>query len=118
MGCLVLLILLVVLAGAGVWFTIGLTLGLVGLALTLLVAGLVGWAADQLIPGRLPGGWIGAVLTGILGGFVGHLVFSALHIGRVGPIIFGIDVVPAFVGAVVIAAVAQMLTTRRSPTWS
>jgi uncharacterized membrane protein YeaQ/YmgE (transglycosylase-associated protein family) len=115
MGCLLLLILLVVLAGAGVWLTIGLTIGLIGLGLTLLMAGLVGWAADQVIPGRLPGGWLGAVLTGILGGFVGHLVFNLLHVGRVGPVIFGIDVVPAFVGAVIIAAVAQMLTTRRSP---
>jgi uncharacterized membrane protein YeaQ/YmgE (transglycosylase-associated protein family) len=108
---LLLLILLVVVAGLGMWVTIG----LVGLALTLFVAGLIGWGADQVIPGRLPGGWLGAVLTGILGGFVGHLVFSLLHLGRVGPIIFGIDVVPAFVGAVIIAAVAQMLTTRRSP---
>jgi uncharacterized membrane protein YeaQ/YmgE (transglycosylase-associated protein family) len=111
MGCLLILILLVLFAGAGMWITIG----LVGLAMTLLVAGLIGWAADQLIPGRLPGGWLGAVLTGILGGFVGHLVFNLLHLARVGPVIFGIDVVPAFVGAVIIAALAQMLTTRQSP---
>jgi uncharacterized membrane protein YeaQ/YmgE (transglycosylase-associated protein family) len=111
MGCLLVLIVLVLLAGASVWITVG----LVGLALTLLVAGLIGWGADQLIPGRLPGGWLGAVLTGILGGFVGHLVFNLLHVGRVGPILFGIDVVPAFVGALIIAAVAQALTTRRSP---
>ena len=111
MGCLLILVLLVLVAGAGVWLTVG----LIGLALTLLVAGVIGWAADQVIPGRLPGGWLGAVLVGILGGFVGHLVFGLLNIGRVGPNIFGIEVVPAFVGAVIIAAVAQMLTTRQSP---
>ena len=111
MGCLLILILLVLVAGAGIWVTVG----LIGLAMTLLVAGVIGWAADQIIPGRLPGGWLGAVLAGILGGFVGHLVFGLLNIGRIGPIVFGIDVVPAFVGAVIIAIVAEMLTTRRGP---
>jgi uncharacterized membrane protein YeaQ/YmgE (transglycosylase-associated protein family) len=109
MGCLIVLIVLVLVAGAGVW----LTAGLIGLMLTLLVAGLIGWAADQLIPGQLPGGWLGAVLTGFLGGFVGHLLFNMLHLGRVGPAIFGIEVVPAFVGAVIIAAAAELFTTRR-----
>jgi uncharacterized membrane protein YeaQ/YmgE (transglycosylase-associated protein family) len=111
MGCLLILILLVLAAGAGIWVTVG----LIGLAMTLLVAGVIGWAADQIIPGRLPGGWLGAVLAGILGGFVGHLVFALLNIGRIGPVIFGVDVVPAFVGAVLIAIVAEILTTRRSP---
>jgi hypothetical protein len=41
-------------------------------------------------------------------------VFGLLNIGRIGPVIFGIDVVPAFVGAVIIAALAEMLTTRQS----
>jgi uncharacterized membrane protein YeaQ/YmgE (transglycosylase-associated protein family) len=109
---LLLLVLLVILAGAGVWFTIGLTLGLISLVLMLLVAGLVGWAADAIIPGQLPGGWLGAVLTGILGGFVGHLVFAVFHIRPIGPTIFGIDLVPAFVGAVIIAAAAELLSTR------
>ena len=108
MGCLLILVLLVVLAAAGVWLTVG----LIGLAFTLLVAGVIGWAADLLIPGQLPGGWLGAVLTGILGGFVGHLVFALLHIGRIGPVIFGIDIVPAFVGAVIIAAAAELFTAR------
>ena len=80
------------------------------------MAGFIGWAADAVIPGHLPGGWLGAVLTGFLGGFVGHLVFNLLHIGRIGPDIFGIDVVPAFIGAVIIAAAAQLLSTRRRST--
>ena len=109
MGCLLLLVLLVLVAAAGMWITVG----LIGLALTLFVAGLIGWGADQVIPGRLPGGWLGAVLAGILGGFVGHLLFALLGIhGRVGPTLFGIELIPAFVGAVVIAAAAEFWTTR------
>ena len=69
MGCLILLILLVILFGAGSVIAVGFTIGLL---LTLIVAGLIGWAADLVVPrGALPGGWLGAVLTGIIGGFVG-----------------------------------------------
>jgi uncharacterized membrane protein YeaQ/YmgE (transglycosylase-associated protein family) len=113
MGCLLILILLVLLLGYGTWITIGLTLGLVGLVLFLLMAGLVGWAADAVVPGTHPGGWPGAVLTGIVGGFAGNLLFSVLRLG-LGPQLFGIHVVPAFVGAVVILLVLRLFTSRRA----
>ena len=78
MGFLLVLILLVLVFGAGV----ALTIGLVGLLLTLVMAGIVGWAADALIPGgKLPGGWIGAVLTGLIGGFVGGAVCALSESG-------------------------------------
>jgi uncharacterized membrane protein YeaQ/YmgE (transglycosylase-associated protein family) len=109
MGCLVLLILLVLLLGAGMWATVT----LVGLLVTLVVAGLVGWAADAVVPGRLPGGWIGAVLAGIAGGFVGHLLFRTLGLPNFGLVFAGVDLIPAFVGAVVIAVLAELFTARR-----
>jgi uncharacterized membrane protein YeaQ/YmgE (transglycosylase-associated protein family) len=105
---LLLLILLVLVLGAGMWVTVG----LVGLLVTLLVAGLIGWAADAVVPGRLPGGWLGAVLTGIIGAWVGNLVFVAMRLG-LGPQFAGIHLIPAFVGAVLIAVLAQLFTTRR-----
>jgi uncharacterized membrane protein YeaQ/YmgE (transglycosylase-associated protein family) len=113
MGCLVLLILLVLVFGAGTVMAVGLTIGLLGLLLTLIVAGLVGWAADLIVPGELPFGWVGAVLTGLIGGFVGHLVFRFFHIPGLGLSLFGIDLIPAFVGAVIIAVAAQLFTTQR-----
>lgn len=110
MGCLVLLILLALLLGAGMWVTVG----LVALLATLVMAGLVGWAADLLVPGgALPGGWLGAVLTGLIGGFVGHLLFNALGIHDPGFRLLGVDLIPAFVGAVIIALAAQFFTARR-----
>jgi uncharacterized membrane protein YeaQ/YmgE (transglycosylase-associated protein family) len=110
MGCLIVLILLVVLLGASMWVTVG----LIGLVATLFMAGLVGWAADLLVPnGSLPGGWLGAVLTGLIGGFVGHLLFNALGIHDPGFRLLGIDLIPAFVGAVLIALAAQLFTARR-----
>jgi uncharacterized membrane protein YeaQ/YmgE (transglycosylase-associated protein family) len=110
MGCLLLLVLLVLIFGAG---TI-LTVGIIGLILTLVVAGLVGWAADVLIPGgTLPGGWIGAVLTGLVGGLVGGWLFHLIGIRDPGFDLFGVHLIPALVGALIVALAAQLFTSRR-----
>ena len=103
------LVLLVLVLGGGMLLTVG----LIALLITLLVAGLVGWAADAVVPGKLPGGWFGAVLAGIVGGWIGHLIFSALRIPSPHLVIAGVDLVPAFVGAVVIAFALELFTTRR-----
>ena len=105
MGLLLIALLVVLVLAGAVWVTVG----LIGLMLTLFMAGLIGWAADAVVPGRLPYGWLGAVLAGIVGGFIGHLL-----IGDFGPGLFGVRIVPAFVGAVIIAVAAQLLTTTRA----
>src|SRR5437762_12438888 len=110
MGCLLLLIVLVLVLGAGMWITVG----LVALLATLFVAGLVGWAADMVVPGRLPGGWIGAVLAGLIGGFIGRMLFHALGIRDLGFGLFGIELIPAFVGAILVVVAAEIFTSRRS----
>ena len=111
MGCLIVLVLLVIVLGAGSVLAIGFTIGLL---LTLIMAGLVGWAADAVVPGRLPGGWFGAVLSGLIGGFIGTWLFRVVGLHDPGFSLFGIDLIPAFVGAVVIAIAAQLLSNRRS----
>ena len=93
------LLLLAIVLGVATW----LTLTVAGFLLTLLVAGLVGWAADAVIPGRLPGGWLGAILAGSIGGFLGTLVM-----GHIGPTIAGVNLIPAFIGAAVIAVAAEL----------
>jgi uncharacterized membrane protein YeaQ/YmgE (transglycosylase-associated protein family) len=111
MGCLILLILLVLLFGWASFAVVGLTFALL---LPLIVAGLVGWAADMVVPGgRLPFGWLGAVLTGIIGGLVGTWLFAALGIHDPGFTLFRVDIIPAFVGAVLVALAAQLFTSRR-----
>ena len=109
MGCLIFLLVIALVLGTGMWLTVG----VVGLLLTLVMAGVVGWAADLVVPGKLPGGWIGAVLTGLIGGFIGGLLFNALGIHDPGFRLFGIDLLPAFVGAVIVALAAELFTTRR-----
>ena len=99
------LLVVAVVLGAATWMTFT----IVGFLLTLVVAGLVGWAADAVVPGQLPGGWLGAVLAGVIGGFLGTLL-----LGKIGPTIFDINIIPAFIGAAVIAVVAELMMGSRS----
>jgi len=108
MGLVLLLVLVLVLG----WLMFAVVGSLIGLVLTLFVAGLIGWLADMVVPGELPGGWIGAVLAGIIGGFIGGLVFHALRLPGTGLRLFEIELIPAFVGAVVVAVAAELFTSR------
>src|SRR5436190_19665737 len=107
MGWLIVLIVAAVVLTAGMltWATFS----VLGLVITLVVAGLVGWLADAVVPGKLPGGVLGAVLAGIVGGWLGHLLFAGLH-WPTGPVIADVALVPAFLGAVAIAFSVEMLS--------
>jgi uncharacterized membrane protein YeaQ/YmgE (transglycosylase-associated protein family) len=106
---LVLLVIAALVLGWLMFATAGFAIGLV---LTLLVSGLVGWLADQVIPGKLPGGWLGAVLAGICGGFIGNLLFHAMH-WNLGFGVFGVELIPAFVGALLVVGAAELMTGSR-----
>ena len=93
-------LLVLVFVSVGLWLTLTLT----HLLLTLAVAGLVGWLADLVVPGDLPYGWLGAVAAGLIGGWIGQII-----IGRMGPNLFGVYLVPAFLGAVILATVFRLL---------
>lgn len=87
---------------------LSLTLNFVGLLLTLVVAGFVGWVADEVVPGKLPFGWIGLVAAGLLGSWLGTSIF-----GRVGPVLADIAILPAVVGAVIVAFGAAIVFRNR-----
>jgi uncharacterized membrane protein YeaQ/YmgE (transglycosylase-associated protein family) len=94
------LLALLLIAAVGMTLTFTLT----HLVLTLAVAGLVGWLADLAVPGQLPYGWLGAVVAGLIGGWLGAFV-----IGSVGPAIFGVHILPTFLGAAALAAGVEVL---------
>ena len=96
---------LLAVAVVGLW----LTFGLLGLLVTLAVAGAVGWLADRLVPGDLPYGWLGAIGAGLLGSWLGSTLM-----GRIGPNIAGIPVVSALIGAVILAFGIALFQKRRS----
>ena len=107
----VILGLLILVVAVVIFFS--LAMNLVHLLLMLFIAGLVGALADAVVPGRLPYGWLGAILAGLVGGWLGTLL-----LGPMGPSIFGIRLLPAFVGAVILAfgaaAVSKMLARPRT----
>ncbi len=81
---------------------------LVLIGMGIVVAGLVGAAADKVVPGELPGGIPGAILAGWLGFVLGHKL-----LGNFGPSIAGVYLLPAFLGAVVIAFVAEVVMGKK-----
>ena len=97
-------LLVIVLIGVG----ITIAWNLLGLMLMLFIAGIVGWLADLIVPGRLPYGWLGAVLAGLIGSWIGHLI-----LGSLGPRLFGIQIIPALLGAIIVAFVAELLMGTR-----
>lgn len=74
----------------------------------IIVSGLVGAAADKVVPGELPGGILGAIMAGWFGFILGHKL-----LGDFGPSIAGVYLLPAFVGAVVIAFVAEIFASKK-----
>lgn len=99
-GIALLFIALILIFGALIFFT----LGFLKLALLLVMAGVIGWLADAIVPGELPFGWLGAIAAGLFGSWLGTMLLGAL-----GPSIFGIYPIPAFLGALVLAAVANVV---------
>jgi len=87
------------------------TANIIGVLFTLLIAGLVGWLADYIVPGHLPYGWLGAIIAGLVGSWIGTGLM-----GHVGPAIAGIPIIPATVGAVIVVLVVSFLERNRAST--
>ncbi len=77
----------------------------IGLVLYLVVCGLIGALADAIVPGNVPYGILGAVLAGIAGGFLGRLI-----LGTLGPSIFGVHIIPALVGAIIVTVIYSLIS--------
>jgi uncharacterized membrane protein YeaQ/YmgE (transglycosylase-associated protein family) len=79
----------------------------------LLVAALIGWLADLVVPGRMPFGFIGAIIAGLVGSYIGGVL-----IGQWGPTLGGFYVIPSLIGAAVVALIVSfiMKALARRPT--
>ncbi len=77
---------------------------LLGFLLLLIVAAIVGFIADALVPGTYPFGWLIAIIVGLIGAWLGTALF-----GAIGPAIAGIYILPAIVGAVILVIILELL---------
>jgi uncharacterized membrane protein YeaQ/YmgE (transglycosylase-associated protein family) len=103
-GVILLLVLLALI------FSIYLTVSFIGLLVTLAIAGLVGWLAYKFVPVKLPYGFLGAVVAGLIGSWIGGWL-----LGDLGPSVGGIAIFPALVGSLILAVFSTVVTrtTRR-----
>ncbi len=85
----------------------------VALAIWLGVGAGIGYLANQIVPRKIPGGWLGATAAGMLGCFLG-----SFFLGKWGPVIQDIYILPGLIGAVAIAGgIHVKLTMDRAKTW-
>ena len=68
-----------------------------GLIISLVVGGLIGWAAEAIMGRDVPGGVIGNIILGFIGSWVGGLL-----LGDLGPLVADFAIIPAILGAVLV----------------
>jgi uncharacterized membrane protein YeaQ/YmgE (transglycosylase-associated protein family) len=73
----------------------------------IIVGAIIGSIAGAVV-GRSKGGCITNIFAGLVGSYVGHLIF-----GNRGPMIAGMAILPSIVGAVIIVAVIALIFDRR-----
>ena len=79
----------------------------------LIIAAIVGFAAEFIVGWRLPFGFIGAIIAALLGIWLMTRVIILTGIGDVN--LYGVPIVRALIGAILFVALWHLLTFR---TWS
>jgi len=70
-----------------------------------LIVGAVIGAIGQMIVGRdMPLGWVGNIIAGLVGSWVGSSLFSDW-----GPVIGGMAIIPAILGAIIVVFVVSLI---------
>lgn len=85
---------------------------MLGFILMLLIAALVGWIADMVVPGDFPLGWLGSIVAGLVGAYIGGTLLGAL-----GPQIGGIYLIPAIIGAIIFSFIVELLLSATRSRW-
>ncbi len=71
---------------------------------TLLIGAIIGAFAGYLTSRNLPMGWIGNIIAGLVGSWLGERL-----LGQWGPQIAGMALVPSILGAVILVLITSML---------
>ncbi len=80
---------------------------LLGLIILLVVAAIAGAIGEMIAGQKVPGGWIGSILAGLVGAWLGGTLL------RFGPVIGGIQIIPAIIGAALFVLVIRLLMGAR-----
>ncbi len=75
-----------------------------GIIISLVVGGLIGWAAEAIMNREVPGGVIGNIILGFLGSWLGGML-----LGDLGPVIADFAIIPAILGAVLVVFLVGLI---------
>lgn len=76
-------------------------LGWIGaLIVTIIIVAIV----ERITRTNLPYGWLGNIVAGMIGGYIGQLL-----LGQFGPFIFGVYLIPTFLGSLLFILGARFL---------
>lgn len=75
-----------------------------GFILFLIMGGIIGWLAGLILGKDIPGGIIGNIIAGIIGAWLGSLL-----LGEWGPEIWGVFIIPALIGALILVFVLSLI---------
>ncbi len=70
----------------------------------LLIGAIIGAVAGALTSRNLPMGWIGNILAGLIGSWLGEAL-----LGGWGPSVAGMAIVPSIIGAVILVVITSMI---------
>lgn len=75
-----------------------------GLLWQLLIGAIIGAVAGALTSRNVPMGWIGNIIAGLIGSWLGEML-----LGGWGPSVAGMAIVPSIIGAVILVLISSML---------
>jgi uncharacterized membrane protein YeaQ/YmgE (transglycosylase-associated protein family) len=79
-----------------------------GFILFLIMGGIIGWLAGLILGKDIPGGIIGNIIAGIVGAWLGSLI-----LGDWGPEIWGVFILPALIGAIILVFILSLILGSR-----
>lgn len=71
-------------------------MSILGFLVFCIVAAVCAWIADYFVPGRIPGGFLAAVVVGAIGAWLGTALM-----GPMGPDLGGVALLPAILGSAI-----------------
>ncbi|MEE6681157.1 GlsB/YeaQ/YmgE family stress response membrane protein [Pediococcus pentosaceus] len=75
-----------------------------GLIWTLIVGAIIGVIAGSLTSKDMPAGWIGNIVAGLVGSWLGQSL-----LGTWGPSLAGMALIPSIIGAVILVAIVSWI---------
>lgn len=76
---------------------------LLGLLVLLIIAAICGALGEMIGGVKVPGGWIGSIVAGLIGAWIGGMLLTF------GPVIGGIQVIPAIIGAILFVLALRLV---------